>query len=87
MKLSENITYEKMGNDLYIMIEDERFILDNEVSIDVFDLLKDECTKEKIKAFVRNKYRLDQEFTDAEKDGYVEEFLAVLKMNGIITET
>ncbi|MDA9461390.1 hypothetical protein [Enterococcus mundtii] len=85
MKLNENITYEKMGNDLYIMVEDERFVLDNDVAIDVFDLLKVESTKEKIKAFVRNKYRLDKEFTDDEKDGYVEEFLTVLKINGIIT--
>ncbi|AUB54046.1 MULTISPECIES: hypothetical protein [Enterococcus] len=85
MKLNENITYEKMGNDLYIMVESERFVLDNDVAIDIFDLLKAESTKENIKAFVRNKYRLDKEFTDEEKDAYVEEFLTVLKINGIMT--
>lgn len=85
MKFNENITYEKMGNDLYIMVESERFVLDNDVAIDIFDLLKAESTKENIKAFVRNKYRLDKEFTDEEKDAYVEEFLTVLKINGIMT--
>lgn len=85
MKLNENITYEKRGNDLYIMVESERFVLDNDVAIDIFDLLKAESTKENIKAFVRNKYRLDKEFTDEEKDAYVEEFLTVLKINGIMT--
>ncbi|ONN40711.1 hypothetical protein [Enterococcus mundtii] len=84
MKLNEHITYEKMGNDLYIMVEDERFVLDNDVAIDIFNLLKPESTKENIKAFVRDKYRLDQEFTDDEKDSYVEEFLTVLKINGIM---
>lgn len=84
MKLNEHITYEKMGNDLYIMVEDERFVLDNDVAINIFNLLKPESTKENIKAFVRDKYRLDQEFTDDEKDSYVEEFLTVLKINGIM---
>jgi len=67
------------------MVESERFVLDNDVAIDIFDLLKAESTKENIKAFVRNKYRLDKEFTDEEKDAYVEEFLTVLKINGIMT--
>ena len=49
MKLNEHITYEKMGNDLYIMVEDERFVLDNDVAIDIFNLLKAESTKENIK--------------------------------------
>ncbi|MDB7088966.1 hypothetical protein PM729_14915, partial [Enterococcus mundtii] len=57
MKLNENITYEKMGNDLYIMVESERFVLDNDVAIDIFDLLKAESTKENIKAFVRALFR------------------------------
>ena len=50
MKLNEHITYEKMGNDLYIMVEDERFVLDNDVAIDIFNLLKAESTKENIKS-------------------------------------
>ncbi|MGM9902570.1 hypothetical protein A5844_000931 [Enterococcus sp. 10A9_DIV0425] len=84
MKINEQVIYEKMGNEVYLNIEDDSFVLDNEVSIYIFDLLKVEQTPEGIKQLVREKFPSTEEFTDEEKEEYIDEFLFVLQKNHII---
>lgn len=40
MRLNGELAYEKLGNDLYLSLNDEIYLLDNEVSIYIFELLK-----------------------------------------------
>ena len=49
MRLNGELAYEKLGNDLYFSLIDEIYLLDNEVSIYIFELLKTNVARSHVK--------------------------------------
>ena len=54
MRLNGSLAYEKLGNEIYLSLNNEIYILDNEVSIYIFELLQKQTEINKIKEIVIN---------------------------------
>ncbi|MEY8445342.1 hypothetical protein [Enterococcus ratti] len=86
MELNGELAYEKLGNEIYLSLNDEIYVLDNEVSIYIFELLKKQLEirfiKEKVIAYFSN----TDEYSIQEKKRFVDEFIEDLIANNILLE-
>lgn len=86
MLLNGNLAYEKLGNNIYLSLNDEIYILDNEVAIYIFELLKKQTEIHKIKEKVITRFSDNDNYSDQEKNQFIEEFIHDLIRNGIIID-
>lgn len=84
MKLNRALVYEKLGKTIYLSMDNEVYLLDNEVSFYIFDLLKKDHSRTEIKEKTKETFASEEEFTNDEKDRFVDEFLSELHRHSII---
>ncbi|WP_165004858.1 MULTISPECIES: PqqD family protein [unclassified Enterococcus] len=84
MKLNRALVYEKLGKTIYLSMDNEVYLLDNEVSFYIFDLLKKDRSRTEIKEKTKETFASEEEFTNDEKDRFVDEFLSELHRHSII---
>ena len=86
MRLNGELAYEKLGNDLYLSLNDEIYLLDNEVSIYIFELLKKNVALSHIKEKVLMRFADSDDYSDEEKEKYIKEFISDLFHNQILLQ-
>ncbi|MGM9904465.1 PqqD family peptide modification chaperone [Enterococcus hirae] len=83
MQLKQSVAYEKLGNTVYLSADNGIFLLENEMSAYIFELLKKEHSLTEIKEKVKN-FKLINEYSMMDRDKFVENLLAELYKNSII---
>ncbi|MBF8808174.1 MAG: hypothetical protein IC227_07485 [Enterococcus lacertideformus] len=83
MRLNGELAYERLGKKIYLSLNNEVYILDNEVSIYIFELLKKRIEINNIKERVISAFANTEEYTNEEKKIFIEEFIADLINNKI----
>lgn len=86
MRLNGSLAYEKLGNEIYLSLNNEIYILDNEVSIYIFELLQKQTEINKIKEIVINYYSDTSTYSNEEKKLFVEEFIHELIHQNILLD-
>ncbi|EOH87536.1 hypothetical protein BH747_07845 [Enterococcus villorum] len=86
MRLNGSLAYEKLGNEIYLSLNNEIYILDNEVSIYIFELLQKQTEINKIKEIVINYYSDTSTYSNEEKKLFVEEFIHELIRQNILLD-
>lgn len=84
MRLNGELAYEKLGNDLYLSLNDEIYLLDNEVSIYTFELLKTNVALSHVKEKVLIRFADSGDYSNEEK--YITEFISDLINNQILLQ-
>lgn len=84
MRLNGELAYEKLGNDLYLSLNDEIYLLDNEVSIYIFELLKTNVALSHVKEKVLIRFADSGDYSNEEK--YITEFISDLINNQILLQ-
>ena len=86
MRLNGSLAYEKLGNEIYLSLNNEIYILDNEVSIYIFELLQKQTEINKIKEIVINYCSDTSTYSNEEKKLFVEEFIHELIRQNILLD-
>lgn len=86
MRLNGELAYEKLGNDLYLSLNDEIYLLDNEVSIYIFELLKTNVALSHVKEKVLIRFADSGDYSNEEKEKYITEFISDLINNQILLQ-